>query len=170
MTDVSTLARRDREHASTSERIRKYGVSVSMIGGPSCPHCIASGQDCAEAGPSFAYTVGLFGTGHPEILIYHDSPAGASALLNGLARRVFDGEPLAAGQYVDYPGTRHRGYAEDLPNPGEVLVFANDFYQRPPSASVPALQVTFSDHTGRMPWQPGYHGDPAAQPRPGRSV
>jgi hypothetical protein len=53
-----------------------------------------------------------------------------------------------------------------VPNPGEILLGANGYYQRPPEYSVPALQLSYDDKEGRFPWEPGY-ASPAMQPRPG---
>ena len=43
-----------------------------------------------DEGPAFAYTVGLFGLGHPELLIFGVYPEDALAVLNDLHRRGMD--------------------------------------------------------------------------------
>jgi hypothetical protein len=53
---------------------------------------------------------------------------------------------------------------EPVPNPGEILFTANSYYDRPPLASVPALQLSYTD--GRFPWERDYAA-PWMQPRPG---
>jgi len=55
-------------------------------------------------------------------------------------------------------------YVEDSPNPGEVVLGANRFYQRPPEYSVPAFQLAWSHADGRFPWEEGYPCGPACQP------
>ena len=55
---------------------------------------------------------------------------------------------------------------EEVPNPGEIVFEANRFYQRPNEASVPVLQLTYTDKNGRYPWDEGCLR-PELQPRPG---
>jgi hypothetical protein len=43
---------------------------------------------------------------------------------------------------------------------------ASRFYQPPPEASVPVLQLTYDDDVGRFPWDEGFT-DSESQPRPG---
>jgi len=53
-----------------------------------------------------------------------------------------------------------------VPNPGEIVFTANDFYARPETASVPVLQLSYDDAFGRFPWDDGFL-DVDRQPRPG---
>ena len=55
---------------------------------------------------------------------------------------------------------------EEVPNPGDIVLWANDFYQRPAGHSVPVLQLTYDDSQGLFPWDEGY-ATPELQPRPG---
>src|SRR6478752_1332994 len=69
MNDAQRIAWIDQSDAEVSANIRRYGthiVYVSWDGGCSAPGC--SGGDPSD-GPPFGYTVGLFGLGHPELLI-----------------------------------------------------------------------------------------------------
>jgi hypothetical protein len=56
---------------------------------------------------------------------------------------------------------------EELPNPGEVVLGANRFYERPAEYSVPAYQLTWAHRDGLFPWDEGYRCGPECQPRPG---
>ena len=167
MTALSMLAWRDREHRAIGERIRKFGVSITMVGSGECGCGTDTGRSPAPSVHPFAYTTGLFGIGHPELLIFESDPVEAGRSLNALSHVVLSGQVLVPGQYIDRDGSGYRGYVEEVPNAGDIVFAANDFYRRPPTESVPVLQITFSDHTGRMPWEDGYRGDPGAQPRPG---
>ena len=54
--------------------------------------------------------------------------------------------------------------AEAVPNPGDIVFVANDYYRRPAEVSVPVIQLTYPDDEGRFPWDPGCTSN---QPRPG---
>lgn len=162
--DGRTMAWQDQERAWLTETIRKHGWAIQYIGGGSCTHPDCSGGD--DEGPPFAYTVGLFGLGHPELLVFSLPPDAACGVLNDFGERVREGENLIPGQELMLEGHHHRFVAEVVPNPGEIVFCANDFYQRPAEASVPLLQLTYDDGTGVYPWDDGYPA-PEAQPRPG---
>ncbi len=87
-------------------------------------------------------------------------------MLNDLGRRVQAGTTLLPGQLVTFTEWPHRIVPEEVPNPGEIALAANRFYQRPSEVSVPLLQLSYDDKAGRFPWEPGYAA-PAMQPRPG---
>ena len=139
----------------TAQIIRKHGVFLQFVGG-----------DPATRTASFAYTVGLFGLHHPELLLFGTCPECASEVLNEVARRVRDGEELSAGQEIEI----RRGVkliVETLPNPGQILFAANSYYRRPDEFSVPAFQLTYTDEKGRYPWDEGCMIPAWEQPRPG---
>lgn len=46
----------------------------------------------------------------------------------------------------------HRFGAEEVPNAGEIVVVAGDFYQGPSRASVPVLRLSHDDCAGIFPW------------------
>lgn len=162
--DGRTLAWQDQERAWLTDTIRKYGWAIQYIGGGLCSHPDCNGGD--DEGPPFAYTVGLFGLGHPELLIFGLSMDVSCQVLNAIAELIRDGENLVPGQELALEGHHHRFIAEVVPNPGQIVFIANDFYERPPEASVPVLQVSYDDGTGVYPWDEGYP-DPETQPRPG---
>ena len=165
MTDPDVLAWLDQEDAHIKSVIRRHGWFIEYVGGGECTAGCCAAEE-RDLGPPFAYTVGLFGLGHPELLVFGVSPGTAGGVLNELGGRVKAGADFVAGQLVTFPRWSHRAVLEQVPNPGEILFAANRYYQRPPEFSVPALQVSYDDTAGRFPWEPGYAA-PGMQPRPG---
>lgn len=146
----------DQEHRRTADTIRQHGVAIEFVFG-----------DAARRQPSFAYSIGLFGLGHPEVIVFGLSDRKAGAFINEVARRVRGGSDLVIGEIAEFAAWPHRVLVEEVPNPGEILFSANGFYDRPPFASVPALQLTYDDVDGRFPGQQGYRRPEWLQPRPG---
>ena len=162
--DAKTQAWIDQEQASLTDTIRKHGWAIQYVGGESCgkPGC-----SCPKSEqPPFAYTIGLFGLAHPELLIVGAGLQTSAVVLNDLGNRVRDGAALLPGQLITFEDWPHRIIPEAVPNPGEILLGANVYYQRPAEYSVPALQLSYDDKHGRFPWEAGYES-PAMQPRPG---
>ncbi|RYV52282.1 DUF4262 domain-containing protein [Pengzhenrongella frigida] len=146
------------QHAQlVAEQIRVYGVHISYVIG-----------DPRARRTSIAYTVGLFGIGHPEVLAVGLDPDTAMSLLNEVAARVRRGGQLVVGELLAFDRWPHRVVVEPSPNPGQIVFTANRHYQRPDEASVPVLQLTYDDTAGRFPWDDGYAVPPWVQPRPGR--
>jgi Domain of unknown function (DUF4262) len=162
--DLQTAAWLDQADAYNADRIRRYGWAIQYVAGDMCsaPRC-----DCAKTGnPAFAYTVGLFGLSHPELLILGADPATAMGVLNNLGHRIRAGGDVIPGHLITFREWPHRIIAEESPNPGEIVYAANRYYQRPRDQSVPVLQLTYDDRQGRFPWDEGYSA-PQLQPRPG---
>ena len=158
----------DQEDRRTAEIIRKYGTYIQYVGGEACTCCEAGlGGGARPSAAPFAYTVGLFGIGHPELLIVGVDPERASATLNDVAKRVRLGRDLVPGELLSFDRWTHRAVVEPVPNPGEIVLAANRFYQRPAEYSVPLLQLTYDDGEGRFPWDDGYAIPEGVQPRPG---
>lgn len=66
--------------------VHRLGWAIQYVGDEEC-----SRPGCAcppRAGPSFAFTVGLFGLRYPELLIFGAPPETAAAVLNDLGERV----------------------------------------------------------------------------------
>lgn len=154
--NAQTIAWLDQEDQRTAQVIRERGAYIQYVGG-----------DDAEELASFAYTIGLFGVGHPELLVFSVPPPVASGLLNEIVRRVRDGQDLVPGQLLEFDEWTHRIVVEAVPNPGEIVLAANRFAQRPDEASVPVFQLTYDDLNGRFPWEEGYLNPAWLQPRPG---
>lgn len=147
----------DQEDERTAQIIRQYGVYIEYVHG-----------EPRRRLPAFAYTVGLFGLRHPELLIFDLSPGSAAGVLNRLAEDVWSGANLLPQQEIEREGGEKPFILEEVTNPGEIVFAANRYYQRPAEASVPVFQLTHADDAGRYPWQKGYARPTWRQPRPGR--
>jgi len=154
----------DQQQAHIAEIIRRAGWAIQYVGGDTCgrPGC----DSPPDEQPPFAYTIGLFGLGHPELLIVGVDPTTATEVLNALGERVRRGETLMPGIIITSEAWPHRIIPEPVPNAGEIVHGTNSFYQRPADHSVPVLQLTYDDESGRFPWDKGY-ATPQLQPRPG---
>jgi len=171
--DPSLQAWLDQEDKHTAEMIRKHGVYIQYVGGDRCACCDDVGPapgasaDNEPRQPPFAYTVGLFGIGHPELAVVGMDSRTASAVLNDVSARVRAGSDLVPGEVLTFDGWTHRVTVESVPNAGEIAFAANRFYQRPGEHSVPLLQLTYDDRNGRFPWENRYANAASVQPRPG---
>jgi hypothetical protein len=188
MRDSAALrAYEDRERSMISGHIRTHGVHLTYVAPDlkgECACCRELGEATPDGGDSvaeqldgagdlpprlhqpFCYTTGLYGIGHPELVLLGLPQDLSMALLNKVAHRVTGHhQDLVPGQLV--PDLVPLVLPEEIPNPGMVVFQANNYYQRPLSASVPALQVTWADSEGRFPWDEGHVGGPWGQPRPG---
>lgn len=166
MNRTQQLAWLDQQDSALSSTIRRFGWHIEYVGGGMCsvPVCDCEPED--DEGPPFAYTVGLFGLGHPELLIIGVGIETAAGVLNDVGGRIKGGENLVRGQLISFEDWPHRIVVEHVPNPGEIVFAANRHYRRPADASVPVLQLTYDDKAGRFPWDKGYAA-PEMQPRPG---
>lgn len=154
----------DQAEARMASDIRRVGWMIHYIGGATCsrPGCHPESSD----EPPFAYTTGLFGMAHPELVIVGLDAEPTAMVVNDLAQRVKDGDMIMPGQLYTGEGWPHRIVPEPLPNPGDILLWTNSYYLRPAEYSVPALQLTYDDDQGLFPWDEGY-AHPEQQPRPG---
>ncbi len=154
--DPQTTAWLDQEDAHLALTIREHRWAVQYVG---------SGEEDDE--PSFGYTIGLFGLGHPELVLVGLSIDTTHGLLQRAAAEVAAGRDLVPGELISWTDWEGRLYVEASPNPGEVVLGANRFYRRPPEFSVPAFQLAWSHADGHFPWEDGYPCGPRCQPRPG---
>jgi hypothetical protein len=153
--DPQTVAWLDQEDARLAQVIRTHRWAVQYVG---------AGEAADE--PGFGYTVGLFGLGHPELVVVGLGYEACTGVLNRVARMVLDGRNLVPGEVL--PDDDGQGlFTEVVPNPGEILFSANRFYERPDEYSVPAFQLTWAHPGGIFPWDPRYPCGPECQPRPG---
>ena len=155
-TDPQITAWLDQEHAHLAQVIRTHRFAVQFVG---------AGDERDE--PPFAYTVGLFGLGHPELVVVGVGHEVAHGMLNRVGRSVVNGRNLVPGELVHDDSGPVALAVEVVPNPGEIVFSANRFYERPDEFSVPAFQLTWPDADGAYPWDPRYAYPPEAQPRPG---
>lgn len=154
--DPQTTAWLDQEDAHLAQVIRAHRWAVQYVG---------EGDEPDE--PAFGYTIGLFGLGHPELVVVGLGPENTHAILQRVAGLVADGRDLVAGEMVTFADRPDGLVVEQLPNPGEILLGANRFYERPPEYSVPAYQLAWAHPDGLFPWDPGYTCGAECQPRPG---
>ena len=153
--DPQTTAWLDQEDAHLAAVIREHRWAVQHVG---------PGEEPGQ--PPFAYTIGLFGLGHPELVVSGVGSSVAHGMLTWVAGLVAAGRDLVPGELLHRePGGRL--VVEVCPNPGDVVLGANRWYHRPPEHSVPAYQLTWPDAQGRFPWEEGYEAPPGGQPRPG---
>ena len=155
--DPQTIAWLDQEDAHLAQTIRAHQWAVQYVG---------PGEEPDE--PPFGYTVGLFGLGHPELVLVGLGADTTHRVLGRAAGTVADGRDLVAGEllsWADWPDLRL--VVEVLPNPGYVVLVANRFYERPAEYSVPAYQLTWAHGDGLFPWDEDYPCGPECQPRPG---
>jgi Domain of unknown function (DUF4262) len=168
MTDGDGAARRatDGPNRGLSETIQRFGHSVEYVIGTK------------EQQPSFAYTIGLFADGHPELLVFGFGTKAACKVLNGMSGLILAGTEISPGTevvvdinlVVDVEHSyllRRLVMVERVPNPGQIVLRANQFYGRLSQDSVPVNQLTFADGHGRFPWEAGYSVPAWIQPRPG---
>jgi hypothetical protein len=153
--DPQITAFLDQEDAHLAAVLREHRWAVQWVG---------PGEESGQ--PPFAYTVGLFGLGHPELVVSGVGPAVARGMLNWAAALVVAGRDLVPGEELSTE-TGGRLVVEGCPNPGEIVFSANRWYRRPDEFSVPAYQLTWPDAAGRFPWDDGYAEPPGGQARPG---
>lgn len=104
----------------------------------------------------FAYTVGLTGYGHPELIVCGVDPMNVGiVLLNDLGEQVKSGRAFSHGEVP-----RHLlagGFDPILINVTDLsrLAIARRIY----GESVTALQLLLPDKRNRLPWHTGYDMD-----------
>lgn len=164
------LAWLDQEDAQIAQVVRTHGWAVQYVGGD-CNHPVCRARrDSRGAEPPFAYTIGLFGLGHPELLVFGLDPETSMSVLNEVSAQVLAGRNLISGEVLELDCSHHRVAVEPVPNAGAIVFGANRFYDRPREASVPVFQLSWDDGDGCFPWDPGYALAPFVQPRPGTFV
>ncbi len=145
----------DQQDAWTRDTVRRHGWAVQYVYGE------------GDRDPPFAYTVGLFGLGHPELVIFGMSPGESAAVLNDVGERVRAGHRVEPGELVTFARWPHRLHVLPLVNAAQVLLGANRFFGRPDHDPVPALHLVWDDTSGRYPWEPDYEPPQWLQPLPG---
>ncbi len=144
----------DQQDAWTRDTVRRRGWAIEYVHGE------------GEA-PPCAYTVGLFGFGYPELVVFGMRAGESAALLNDVGDRVRGGESIVPGELVTFAHWPHRLHVLPLVNAAQVLFGANRFFGRPDHDSVPGLQLVWDDRLGRFPWEPDYEPPQWLQPLPG---
>lgn len=111
----------------------------------------------------FAYTVGLYARGLPELLLTGLPPQTSARLLNSIAHQIVeDGIAVQPAMHIDYQGEFLLEVVE-VDHPEVHLKFAAALF----GPQIRALQLVWTDDPGRWPWDTGWaHGRP--QPVLGR--
>ncbi|MGY1914323.1 DUF4262 domain-containing protein [Blastococcus sp. SYSU DS0973] len=107
--DPQTLAWLDQEDSRLAQTVRAHRVAVQYV---------MRGEESDE--PPFGYTVGLFGVGHPELVVVGVGHGTACAVLDDVAGLVLGGRNLVPGEVITDGGAGLLT-VEELPKPGEVL-------------------------------------------------
>jgi Domain of unknown function (DUF4262) len=108
----------DQEDAWMRDTVRRHGWAVQAVFGVGCwghPGC-----DCGQppgTNPSFAYTVGLYGFGHPELVVFGLCADTAMAVLNELGERVRHGQTLRPGEVLTFECWPPRSGTTSTPRP-----------------------------------------------------
>jgi len=89
-TDPQMTAWLDQEDAHLAQTIRTHRWAVQYVGG---------GDHSTE--PAFGYTVGLFGMGHPELVVVGLGYDLAGDMLNTVGAMVLAGDQLVPGQVLE---------------------------------------------------------------------
>ena len=149
----------DQQDTEIREAIRQRGWYWAGVEG-----------DDATSRPPFAYTIGLTGVDHPELVVFGLHHEISHKVLRGLANRVLSGERFDEDTDLELPiWTTHlhvlRVRMLTCPRPEDVLLWAVDTYA--PEVLVAAVQVVWSDSNDRFPWEPGYEFAAWMQPMPG---
>lgn len=186
-TEPAVQAYWDQQHRLMTDNIRRYGVHLTYVGapedcaccragvppdGPESPDVVADLVGGVEDLPErlsvpFCYTTGLFGVGHPELIVLGLSQLPAGVLLGQLAQHVLAGrDDLMPGEVIEMDGLKV--LVEELPDPWMTTFQTFHYYDRPPGTSLPTYQLTWADPWGRFPWDDGHVPEPWPQRRPGR--
>ncbi len=102
----------DQEDAWMRDTVRSHGWAIQAVFGtgrwaPSECSCGCRHSDEGDS-PPFAYTVGMFGFGHPELLVFGLPIGTAHRTLNELGERVRHGQRLRPGELVTFECWPHR--------------------------------------------------------------
>lgn len=131
-------------HHSVEQLVRTHGHAVLSIFG--------------NEGPSWAYTVGLWKRGWPEILVFGMSGVAAQNFLNCLVQHLEEkGGPPSPGQVMLDVANLPVGFAEvTAQNQREYMAQAVYHCEGAGGVFAGGLQMVLSDRAGVLPGQPGY--------------
>ncbi|MFG3589474.1 DUF4262 domain-containing protein [Streptomyces sp. NPDC047990] len=126
---------------STVDTIRLHGWQVMMI-------------PADDLGPGWAYTIGLWHQHRiPELAMFGLDTSRMQTLLNDLARRAVEGQPLEVDQEVlDIANVPFTLQSVDYRWYETFFGAAIGYYRKPP---FPFLQALWPNRDGAFPWQPG---------------
>lgn len=132
MTSERFIHQVDQYDAWQRETIRSHGWALQAVLGE-------------RDSPPFVHTIGLYGFGHPELILFATSQATAATVLNDLGELVRAGRILEVAERVALPSGGVHLLA--FPEAGHWLRAAHDLYGGP----VPALLVVPADDLTETP-------------------
>lgn len=134
----------------------EYLVAVrEMVAGSGWVIADLAGEVCDDGVfPAIAYTIGLTGLGHPEIVITGRMPDQAVEVLNLLASRVWDGLAIGAGDRWTAGGLDLEVIG--VPGRPDWLRWAALIH---PDRPVRGIQAVWADGEGLFPWQQEFPDD-----------
>ena len=137
------MSRMDRAFALARQNITAHGVHINWVG--------AGGGE-----PSFAYTVGLAGRDHPELIVFGAGPNDSQWILNNFAFRVRDGvQRFDVPQVIEDFNDGYAAQLIEVPDSSKHLTLANRMYRKGGAPPIRALQVVFPDKDHLWPWEEG---------------
>jgi hypothetical protein len=129
--------------------IEEHGFFIQYVLGDACT-------------PSWGYTIGLLGHGHPEVVVYGLDDVSAHGALTALFDEIAEGVFRPVGR--DHPQTLGDGPpVRLLPVPqshwscnADLLCTAVDYYRSMgwDPAQLAAVQLVWATPTGDFPWEP----------------
>jgi hypothetical protein len=148
----------DQQLARLRENIRRHGWAVQGVLG-----------DHDQHDPGFSYTVGLWGFGHPELVVFGLDHRHAGQLLNEVGEQIRAGQTLvdSEGTHANSIHPTHYLRVFPVPNPQSLILVAQELYRTDGGRVVPALQLVYADVNGVYPWEPRYRYPRWLQPMPG---
>jgi Domain of unknown function (DUF4262) len=148
----------DEQDRRVIDTVLEHGWQVIMVAeDASCSdpdHHDHSADDHVEAGPPFAYTIGLqHRVGHPELLMSGLDHRVMHRALNGIAQRIMDGLRLAPGDALEDVLAGVPVAVEQVTDPAlaETVTWSGWFHRRKPEA----FAIVWPDRSGVFAWQPG---------------
>lgn len=113
-------------------------------------HVVKVGAD--DAGPSFAFTIGLYKSyGKPELIVFGLPPDDMHQLLNAMGEAIRDGKSFLVGPEYENVLPGYSCTFRRVPARGyhEYLRYACWYYN---GDAFPALQLIWPDREHRFPW------------------
>jgi hypothetical protein len=143
--------------ARVAAAINTHGYVVQSVGN----ECSVPGCRCTPTSRPWAYTIGLHGTGRPELLVCGLSDRPALAVINHVIASHLDGEvPLGRDEPLEFKGVPIRLLAVPTRSvaPDRALLAGWYAYHSSfgPCPAPEVVQIVWADAAGRFPWQTAF--------------
>jgi hypothetical protein len=127
----------------TKKNIDKYGLQVIMVSG-------------SDYSPSFAYSIGLYGTyNQPEIICFGLPEKLGHEIINDVAELIKNGQIIKT--YINYDNIFNDSRAVFLPvddrNISDYFGAALNYYDK---TKFPAVQLVWTDKNDKFPWEENF--------------